>query len=604
MNERRTLGERLVQALGGVTSRQLADVKQRAFESGMAAGVDSGNDEPGIATADGKLIGTGYKSTAGTPRDLSSLSQERAIDATYRLWNTHPMAKAITEILVDYVLGNGIELQADTPEVRQVLEEFLRDPVNRLQGQGAESLVRELSLFGEQLHLAFVRSGEDTGGLADGRLRLAPVDPKQIHSLITDPDNRMDVLAVRLKDKNGSAGKLYRLVRAEAASGIMKGVKDYAKIAEAVKARAAAGGTRLAEAEAQAEASTWTARLREGREWRWAEAEGRPGVARITAGDETIKDLAFDGECFLHQVNRLSTGVRGRPDILPLIDWLDRLDTLFFDSAEHVAALNAFVWDLEVKGGSETAREPEKNLTRQAQKITAMRPNSVYAHNENVVLEAKNPDLKTGDIQQIVRALRVFIAGGMRVPEHWLAEGGYTNRATAAEMGEPTYRMLTRRQSFVSEMLEDFCRYQIDVKVALGQLPAEVALPGKDDQPSAGKKPARDAFKIKLPDISVKDTASAANAFGVMADAVLKLVIANKLPLQQGLELLAAVAALVGVTLDPDAIAEKLAEEGVENATSTALADLIAKIDRDRPGGGDRQPPADEPAEDDGAGAA
>jgi hypothetical protein len=91
-----------------------------------------------------------------------------------------------------------------------------------------------------------------------------------------------------------------------------------------------------------------------------------------------------------------------------------------------------------------------------------------------------------------------------------------------------------------------------------------------------------------------------------MADAVLKLVIANKLPLQQGLELLAAVAALVGVTLDPDAIAEKLEEEGVGDGTSTALADLIAKIDRDRPGGGDRTPPADDEPEpeDDGAGQA
>jgi hypothetical protein len=329
-------------------------------------------------------------------------------------------------------------------------------------------------------------------------------------------------------------------------------------------------------------------RLKDAQEWRFVEQPGGPPGVVMAAKQEkgaAIEDAKFDGECFLFQINKMSTGTRGRPEILPLIDWLDRYDQLFFDGAEHVAALRYFFWDLQVEGGSEGSEDLNKNLQYQANKIAGSRPGGVYAHNPDTVLKAVNPDLKTPELQVMLRALRVFIAGGQRIPEHWIAEGGYTNRATAKEMGQPTFRMLTRKQRFVQRMMTRMVQYQLDVLVALGHLPAEVPVydeegeQATDSEGEAVTMPTRDAFEIVLPDINVQDTTSAAQAFSYVADAVSRLVVTNVLPMRPAVELLAAVAQVLGVELDIDKIVDANAED---EAQRKALGDLIANFDKER----------------------
>jgi hypothetical protein len=574
------IGARIVQALGGVTEDQLTAERTAGYWSGMREAFEmSGEDEPVLFTSDGKPIGLGYKQLKKEPRDLSGISQERANSAAYRLWNTHPLAKAIIEILVDYILGDGPTFQYESEDVEEALTEFWNDPVNDMDG-GLESFVRELSLFGEQLFLAFVQDGTDIGVVLDGRLRLGPVDPNQIAAIVTHPQNKRQMLAVRLKDENGDLenGPLFKLITAEDASGALQGQRDLAEYRQLVNTVEKHGekGHNVRVTEGAIERRGITRRLKEGQEWRLVEQES--GRAKMVKAEELLKNAAFAGECFLFQVNKISTGVRGRGDLLPMIDWLDRFDDLFFDAAEHVQLLNQFVWDLEVKGGSETSSDPETNLIHQANKIKDAKPNSAYAHNENVALEAKNPDLKSPDLQVLLRQMRVFISGGQRIPEHWIAEGGFTNRATAREMGEPSHRMLRRRQNFVQDMVTRICQYQIDVKVALGLLDAEVQPVAEDGEKKGEPIPARDAFSITMPDINVSDTRAASQAFLNIANAVTRLSIANMLPEKPAVELLAIVAELLGVEIDVEAVLEDLAADEKERK---AMADLIGGFDKE-----------------------
>jgi hypothetical protein len=568
-----SFGERIVKALGGVTERTLVEERTRMHQAGVRDGMEiaeaapiGGDDESPLTDASGVAIAMGYKRIGDTPRDLSSVSQERAIEAMYRLWNTNPLAKALTEVVLDYVLGAGVEIVAEDDTVQVVLDEFIEDPVNRLDGEGLEGMVRELALFGEQLILTFVRTGVELGGIADGLLRLGNVDPSRIAHIITDKDNVQQILAVRLKSKSGGLedGPLYKIVQADGRGQPFMGKENLALLREKIKE--IGDEDRVVEGENVAklrEAVTAKLTPDQYRVWAVHEIDGSKKrefevkELEVKGIDENTK---FEGECFLFQVNKLTTGVRGRPDLLPSIDWLDRMDQTFFDGIEHMALLNYIVWHLQIEGGSETAPEPELNLKMQAKKFQKMKPNSVYATNAKVKLIPQTPDLKSEDMARVLRQLRVFIAGGNRIPEHWIAEGGYTNRATAKEMGQPTFRMLTRRQEFVRYILETLCQYQIDIKVALGLLKPEVPVLDEDGKVVEDGETiaARDAFTVTMPDINVSDTSTVASAFQAVVQAVITARSSGLLPDKPAVELIAAMADLIGVEIDVQATLDEV----------------------------------------------
>jgi hypothetical protein len=609
-------GERIIGALGGMThdelitridqvaqnfANEMSELKvnhekalQRTYEAGVSDGLsfaDDGNDEKKqLTTADGKVIGAGYKPISSTPRDLSGWSQEKAIDASYRLWNSNPLAGALIEIIVDYVIGEGIKVTAEDEAVQKVLDKFLSDPVNDLIGEdgsvgsGLEGMVRELSIFGEQLILTFVRDGSDIGVVGDGRVRIGTVDPKQIHSVITDTNNAKDILAVRLKGSGAGDGPLYKVIRSSGAGEALEGKRNLKKYREMVnKTHNKKGQPHNLEAIKQAMPKLEPPIV--GKEYRVCEAEGSNTLRMEAVNPDEKRSMQPSGECFLFQVNKISTGVRGRPDILRMIDWLDRFDQVFFDGAEHVAILNAFAWDLEIKGGTADNQNKELNLTHQAKVVSKLRSGSVYSHNENAILEPKNPDLKTQDIDTLIRDLRVLISGGARIPEHWLGEGSRANRATAEVMGEPTFRMLTRRQAFVRNMLRKMCQYQIDVAVALGVLPEAVKIKDENGNDTSQTKPTRQAFSVDMPDINVEDTSIAARSFASVAQAVAPLVTMNLLTKYDAMVLIAAVAKLVGVNIDVEKALEEL--QGEAGATGKTLQDIKDLIDSLKDNGND-----------------
>ncbi len=579
------IGERIITSLGGMIAKDGDEIKKRSFEAGLKAGYDmaDGNDEKSLLfTADGKPLGHGYKMVGTTPRDLSSVSQEKAINAAYRLWNSNPLAGALIEIIVDYVIGNGVIVTSENEDIQNLLNKFLSDPVNDFIGEdgsvggGLEAIVRELSLFGEQLILTFVRDGADKKILGDGRVRIGTIDPSLIYSIITDPLNRKDILGVRIKNaQGGNDGPIYKIIKEDENGGPLVGRKKLNKYREIIIGANSENRTmRYIENELERNRDIIEPYII-GKEW--IVCENDAGKLRIEAVNEDERSLFKPtGECFLFQVNKISTGVRGRPDILRMIDWMDRFDQLFFDGAEHVALLNAFAWDLEIKGGSEKSENSDMNLKMQAEKVSKLRAGSVYSHNENVVLEPKNPDLKTMDIETIIRQLRILIAGGARIPEHWLGEGSRANRATAEVMGEPTFRMLTRRQAYVRGILRKLCQYQIDVAVELGILPPEVDK-YDDTGKLIGKIATRQSFYVDMPDINIEDTDIGAGAFAKVAQSVVTVTAMGLLTKRDAVSLLSATAKLIGVNIDVEETLNGISEEEMANPKydSKSIKELI-----------------------------
>jgi hypothetical protein len=204
------------------------------------------------------------------------------------------------------------------------------------------------------------------------------------------------------------------------------------------------------------------------------------------------------GECFFFKVNSVSNSSRGRSDLLSLADWLSGYDEFLFNRLDRAALINAFVWDITLKGLT------QEEIERWLQNTPPPKPGSIRAHNENVQYQAVVPKLEAHDATNEARMMRNHILGGAGFPEHWFAEGGNVNRATAAEMSEPTIKRLSTRQRYFRYMLEHIFRFCIDQALIHRRLPREAEL----------------EFSVIMPEISLKDISALTASLKRVSDAL------------------------------------------------------------------------------------
>jgi len=305
----------------------------------------------------------------------------------------------------------------------------------------------------------------------DGHVRIGYLDPSLIETVVTDPDNREQPIGVvTVKDRKGNARR-YRT--------IINGPEE-----------------------------VFSRRTRE------------------------IRASFPDGEAFYFRVNDLSSGTRGRSDLLAQADWLDAYDQFLFGELERSGALRAFCWDLTLKNAT------EDQVKARAKKVAAPKPGSMYVHNDSETLEAVAPDLQAADTSQGARLFRNHVLGGATLPEHWFGGGGDVNRATGESMSEPTFKVLSMRQRFVKHMLESIGRYVL-LKASGSDREIDWADP-------------KWAVEAVFPELTVSDTTKYAAALQQVVVAVALAIERGLMTEATALKIINAVAGRLGVEFDAE----------------------------------------------------
>lgn len=314
----------------------------------------------------------------------------------------------------------------------------------------------------------------------DGSVRIGYLDPALIATVVMDPDNpEQPIGIVTVKDKKGNARR-YRV--------IINGEEDV-----------------------------------------------------FTQRTQQIRAGFSDGDAFYFSVNDLSSGTRGRSDLLAQADWLDAYDQFMFGELDRYAFLRAFVWDVTLKGAS-----PEEVRTRAGQ-ISAPKAGSVRVHNDSEIWEALSPSLSAADTADGARLFRNHVLGGATMPEHWFGGGGDVNRAVGAEMSAPTFKMYSMRQRFIKYMLESIGRYVL-LKAEQGKL--DFADP-------------KNKVEAIFPELAAADTTKYAAALQQTVTGVVIALDRNLLTRATALAIIAAVAGRLGIEIDPE---EELGKAEVEAA--------------------------------------
>ncbi len=364
-------------------------------------------------------------------------------NACFEAYNANPLANYIIEITTNFVLGNGITVTAASRRVQRVIDQFWRDPDNHMDTR-VYALCTELSLYGEQFIRFFVNP-------YDGGVKVAQIDPSLIDEVETDPENVERVTRVHVRPSGTG--------------------------------RQATGGGR-----------------QQGTGSDGASSSHAPSVAHRPS------PVAYEGvwlscpdEVVQATINKVSNAKRGKSDLATLLPWLRRYKDWLTDRVRINKYKGAFLWTIKLQGAD------RKTIDRKRMEYAyPPEPGSIVVHNESEEWGAVQPHIDADNVAADGRAIKLMIAMGAGLPEHYLAEGGEVNYATASEMGLPTFRKFQRRQDQFALLLRTIIDRVIVEAVRAGTLPAGV------DR----------SYEVVMPELAPDDNAQAAQAAATMATAL------------------------------------------------------------------------------------
>ena len=147
-------------------------------------------------------------------------------------------------------------------------------------------------------------------------------------------------------------------------------------------------------------------------------------------------------------INKVSNAKRGASDLATLLPWLRRYKDWLTDRVRINKYKGAFLWDVTLKGADKKIIDRKK-----MEYSVALQPGSIILHNEAEEWKAAHPNIQANDASEDGRAIKLMVAVGATIPEHFLSDGTSSNRATAAEMGLPTLLKFQRRQRVMRNIL-------------------------------------------------------------------------------------------------------------------------------------------------------
>lgn len=417
-----------------------------------------------------------FRRISGSRRDLSPIDQDRARRISLYLYRRNPMAKRLVNMIVDFVVGEGLTLSAPDPRVRQLANDWWSDPVMQLDLRHRD-IVRDLLLNGELAALVAVNP-------VSGNMRLGFLDAERIEDVLPDPDNVMVDRTLMLRGVDTGQATPVPLVTFDDVS--------------------------------------------------------EPGSPR------------WVGEAFYFGLSRVLGQHRGTPFLLAIADYLDGYDQLLFNALERSSLINAFVYDVTIKGADDAAI-----AAWMVKHGAAPPPGSVRVHNDSEVWDALAPDLGNADTVALGRAIKNMGLGGAGVPEAWFAEGDSANRATLAAQGDPTYKMLSSLQRFVRAMFERCLVFRMQLAKAAGQLPE-----GADT-----------TVTVNAPELSTQDTSKISGALQQLTNALVAARADGLIDTSSARRVFLSVVSQLGVDLT-----EADVTAAIEKQRPADLADTEARI--------------------------
>lgn len=163
---------------------------------------------------------------------------------------------------------------------------------------------------------------------------------------------------------------------------------------------------------------------------------------------QTVTEWIDASEIIHVKVNTSHNELRGRSDLLVVLPWLRKLKAWIDDMARRNFWINAFVWDVVVKG----------NIQPSDVSPNAPMPGSVITHSEDEMWTPNAPQMHWADTSAGARAIKLLVMAGYKLPESWFGDTGESNLATTRALTLPSMRAFIDRQDYLKFYFEQIIK--------------------------------------------------------------------------------------------------------------------------------------------------
>ncbi len=363
------------------------------------------------------------------------------LNTCYEAYNANPLAMAIIEITVSFVIGKGLKVVAATKKLQKILDGFWNDPDNHMDDR-AEDMCRELSMYGEIYVRFFVNH-------YDGAVKIRLIDPALIDQIDTDPEDIEKHLRYHMRPLGPSPTQTYDVV----ANTLDPGVFAHSQNSDSMGVGDGTIGSMVA---------------------------GNKALSGQNPGDPTITgkwlEAGPDKEVIQIAINKVSNAKRGKSDLATLLPWLRRYKDWLTDRVRINKYKGAFLWDVQI-----TNADKKTIQAKQSAYSYPPEPGSVIVHSETEQWKAVQPQINANEAKEDGRAIKLMVALVATIPEHFLSDGNNNTRATAAEMGLPTFLKFQRRQKLLKQALRKILDRVLREAIKAGKLAPGTDIAGAYD---------------------------------------------------------------------------------------------------------------------------
>ncbi len=204
----------------------------------------------------------------------------------------------------------------------------------------------------------------------------------------------------------------------------------------------------------------------------WIEAFEDHGMGLPPMMDETVKEV-IGAEDILHvKVNNVSNRKRGLSELYRVLPWLDAYERWLEDRLTINRARGAFVFLRKVPAAADRVGGPFN--VDSSGKYQVPKPGSILVVHEAEDWEVLSPNIGADDAKEDGRALKLMIAAGSGIFEHYFGDPSTGNLATTRSMELPMVKKFEDRQRQFEGVFRDIYQRVVDAGIAAGTLPPDV----------------------------------------------------------------------------------------------------------------------------------
>ncbi len=188
--------------------------------------------------------------------------------------------------------------------------------------------------------------------------------------------------------------------------------------------------------------------------------------------EEEADEIIPAGEIIHLTVNSLSSSMRGISELYRILPWLELYSQWLRDRVSLNRARASFAYLRKVPGSPAQAKDVFERDPITG-RVRPPRAGSVLVVNEGEEWQVLHPDVGAGDAKEDGRALKLMIAAGSGIFEHYFGDPSTGNLATTKSMELPMLKKFEARQRLLATFYRGLFGRVIHEAKAAGRLPSD-----------------------------------------------------------------------------------------------------------------------------------